>query len=123
MSQSGRPVPSLPVTIIWGTALGSVALFLLLAGGDDALSALQAIMVSCALPFAVILIGVMVTWTKDLHNDPVMLRRRFAVEAIDRGVRRGLDEHDGHFIFGATQVPAGQGAAEAVDVEDESFHK
>ena len=46
MSQSGRPVPSLPVTIIWGTALGSVALFLLLAGGDDALSALQAIMVS-----------------------------------------------------------------------------
>lgn len=123
MSQSGRPVPSLPVTIIWGTALGSVALFLLLAGGDDALSGLQAIMVSCALPFAVILIGVMVAWAKDLHNDPVMLRRRFAVEAIDRGVRRGLDEHDGHFIFGATQVPAGQGAAEAVDVEDESFHK
>ena len=76
-----------------------------------------------ALPFAVILIGVMVAWAKDLHNDPVMLRRRFAVEAIDRGVRRGLDEHDGHFIFGATQVPAGQGAAEAVDVEDESFHK
>lgn len=70
-----------------------------------------------------ILIGVMVAWAKDLHNDPVMLRRRFAVEAIDRGVRRGLDEHDGHFIFGATQVPAGQGAAEAVDVEDESFHK
>lgn len=123
MSQSGRPVPSLPVTIIWGTALGSVALFLLLAGGDDALSGLQAIMVSCALPFAVILVGVMVAWAKDLHNDPVMLRRRFAVEAIDRGVRRGLDEHDGHFIFGATQVPAGQGAAEAVDVEDESFHK
>ena len=123
MSQSGRPVPSLPVTIIWGTAMGSVALFLLLAGGDDALSGLQAIMVSCALPFAVILVGVMVAWAKDLHNDPVMLRRRFAVEAIDRGVRRGLDEHDGHFIFGATQVPAGQGAAEAVDVEDESFHK
>ena len=123
MSQSGRPVPSLPVTIVWGTALGSVALFLLLAGGDDALSGLQSIMVSCALPFAVILIGVMVAWAKDLHNDPVMLRRRFAVEAIDRGVRRGLDEHDGHFIFGATQVPAGQGAAEAVDVEDESFHK
>lgn len=122
MSQSGRPTPSLPVTIIWGTALGSVALFLLLAGGDDALSGLQSIMVSCALPFAVILIGVMVAWAKDLHNDPVMLRRRFAVEAIDRGVRRGLDEHDGHFIFGATQVPEGQGAAEAVDVEDESFH-
>lgn len=122
MSQSGRPVPSLPVTIVWGTALGSVALFLLLAGGDDALSGLQSIMVSCALPFAVILIGVMVAWAKDLHNDPVMLRRRFAVEAIDRGVRRGLDEHDGHFIFGATQVPEGQGAAEAVDVEDESFH-
>lgn len=123
MSQSGRPTPSLPVTIIWGAALGSVALSLLLAGGDDALSGLQSIMVSCALPFAVILIGVMVAWAKDLHNDPVMLRRRFAVEAIDRGVRRGLDEHDGHFIFGATQVPEGQGAAEAVDVEDEFFHK
>lgn len=123
MSQNGRPVPSFPVTLIWGAALGMIALFLLLAGGDDALSGLQNIMVSCSLPFAIILIGVMVAWAKDLRNDPVMLRRRYAQEAIDRGVRRGIDEHDGHFIFGATQVPEGQGASEGVDDEDPSLHE
>jgi choline-glycine betaine transporter len=34
MSQSGRPVPSKPVTIIWSAALGLIAMFLLLAMGS-----------------------------------------------------------------------------------------
>lgn len=110
MSQSGRPVPSKPVTIVWAAALGLMAMFLLLAGGRNALSGLQSIMVTCALPFTIILIGVMVSWGMDLRNDPLMIRRRYALEAIRGGVRRGIDEHGDDFVFGIAQVPEEQGA-------------
>lgn len=110
MSQSGRPVPSKSVTIVWAVALGLIGMFLLLAGGRNALSGLQSIMVTCALPFTIILIGVMVSWGMDLRNDPLMIRRRYALEAIKGGVRRGIDEHGDDFVFGIAEVPEEDGA-------------
>ncbi|WP_181034473.1 BCCT family transporter [Arthrobacter sp. 08Y14] len=118
MSQSGRPVPSKSVTIIWSAALGLIAMFLLLAGGRNALSGLQAIMVTCALPFTVILVGVMISWAKDLRNDPLMIRRRYAVEAISGGVRRGIDEHGDDFVFGTAHVPEAEGAGADFESDD-----
>lgn len=118
MSQSGRAVPSKPVTIIWGAALGLVALSLLLAGGQNALSGLQSIMVTCALPFAIILVGVMVSWAIDLRNDPVMIRRRFALAAIRKGVAQGIDDHGDDFVFGVTKVPSDQGAGADFETND-----
>lgn len=118
MSQSGRPVPSKPVTIIWGLALGLIAMFLLLAGGRNALSGLQSIMVTCALPFTIVLIGVMVSWAIDLGNDPAMIRHRYAVEAIRGGVRRGIDEHGDDFVFGVAAVPESEGAGADFESDD-----
>ena len=66
MSQSGRPVASTPVTIIWGVLMAATALFLLLAGGRNALSGLQSIMVTSAIIFAVIVIGILVAFARDL---------------------------------------------------------
>jgi glycine betaine transporter len=121
MSQSGRPVPSRSVTIIWGAALGLIAMFLLLAGGRNALSGLQSIMVTCALPFVIILIGIMVSWALDLRQDPLMIRRRYALEAIRRGVRRGIDEHGDAFVFGTTEVAEAQGAGADFESDDPSL--
>ena len=118
MSQSGRPVPSKSVTIIWSAALGLIAMFLLLAGGRNALSGLQSIMVTCALPFTIILIGVMVSWARDLHNDPLMIRRRYALQAIRGGVRRGIGEHGDDFVFGTARVPESQGAGAGFPSDD-----
>lgn len=118
MSQSGRAVPSKPVTIVWCAALGLIAMFLLLAGGRNALSGLQSIMVTFALPFVVILIGVMISWGKDLRNDPLMIRRRYALEAIKGGVRRGIDEHGDDFVFGAAHVPEEEGAGAGFESDD-----
>lgn len=118
MSQSGRAIPSKPVTVIWGAALGLVALSLLLAGGENALSGLQSIMVTCALPFAVILVGVMVSWAIDLRNDPMMIRRRFALAAIQKGVTQGIDDHGDNFVFGVTKVPAAKGAGADLETTD-----
>ena len=121
MSQSGRSVPSKPVTIIWGSMLGLVAMSLLLAGGQNALSGLQSIMVTCALPFAIILVGVMISWAIDLKNDPMMIRRTYALAAIRKGVTQGIDEHGDDFIFGVTQVKTNEGAGADFDSEDPSL--
>lgn len=118
MSQNGKPLPSKSVTIMWGVALGLVACSLLLAGGQDALSGLQAIMVVSALPFAVVVVGVMIAWAKDLRNDPYMLRNRYAKTAIDQGVRRGIEDHGDDFVFGSDVVPAEEGAGAWLDTDD-----
>ncbi|WP_309127514.1 BCCT family transporter [Microbacterium sp.] len=118
MSQRGRPEPSTWVTITWGLLLGAAALALLLAGGETALSGLQSIMVVSALPFAVVVIGIMFAWARELHTDPYMLRRRFARAAIAQGVRRGISEHGDDFVFGATEVATEEGAGAGIDTDD-----
>lgn len=118
MSQSGRPVPATPVSVVWGVSLGLISLFLLLAGGQDALSGLQAVMVTCAVPFVVILLGAMVCWAKDLRTDPYMIRRTYARAAIARGVARGIDAHGDDFVFGTDTVAAQEGAGAEFASED-----
>ncbi|WP_371030713.1 BCCT family transporter [Pseudoclavibacter sp. JSM 162008] len=118
MSQQGKAEPSRWVTIFWGLMLGLIAASLLLAGGRDALSGLQAIMVVTALPFAFVVMGIMWAWAKDLRTDPYMMRRRYAKEAIDEGVRAGIAEHGDDFVFGASVVESEHGAGAWLDTED-----
>ena len=118
MSQAGRPEPSKWVTIVWGLLLSLIAIALLLAGGRDTLKGLQSIMVVSALPFAFIVIGIMIAWAKDLRTDPYIIRRAYARAAIAQGVRRGIDEFGDDFVFGASAVPASEGAGAGFDSED-----
>ncbi|MGM1017666.1 MAG: BCCT family transporter [Actinomycetota bacterium] len=118
MSQRGKPEPSTWVTITWGVLLGAAALALLLAGGETALSGLQSIMVVSALPFAIVVIGIMIAWARELGTDPYMLRHRYARAAIAQGVRRGIAEHGDDFVFGATEVDAEEGAGAGIDTDD-----
>ena len=118
MSQGGRPEPARWVTILWGLLLGLIAIALLLAGGQSALSGLQSLMVVSALPFAVIVIGIMIAWAKDLRTDPYLIRRRYARAAIAQGVRRGIDEYGDDFVFGASSVPADEGAGAGFNSAD-----
>ncbi|MDK7185428.1 BCCT family transporter [Winkia neuii] len=117
MSQTGRPNPATVVTVVWGVALGAVAIALLLAGGQDALSGLQAMMVTFSLPFAVVLLGVMIAWAKDLRNDPYMIRRAYARHAIAKGVHSGIEEYGDDFVFGTSEVPSGEGAGTSTDYD------
>lgn len=118
MSQRGKPNPTPWVTIMWGALLGLVAASLLLAGGSDALSGLQSIMVVSALPFAFVVIGIMIAWAKDLKTDPFMLREKFARAAIAQGVRLGIADHGDDFVFGSSQVDSADGAGAWLDSED-----
>ena len=122
MSQNGRPVPANWATVTWGVALGLIALALLLAGGQNALSGLQSIMVSMSVPFAIIIIGMAIVWARDLITDPLIIRRRYGWQALRKGVARGIDEHGDDFVFGASKVSAEEGAGAEFDyAEDESL--
>ncbi|WP_413316623.1 BCCT family transporter [Agrococcus sp. 1P02AA] len=118
MSQRGKPEPSTWATIFWGLLLGATAAVLLIGGGETALGGLQSLMVVTALPFAFVVIGIMFAWWKDLSTDPYILRRRYAKTAIAQGVRMGIEEHGDDFVFGASEVPADDGAGAWLDTGD-----
>lgn len=118
MTEGGKPEPSSKITIVWGLLLGATAASLLLAGGENALSGLQSIMVVSALPFAFVLIGMMISWSKELRLDPYLIRREYAKAAIAQGVRLGIAEMGDDFVFGTSKVARDEGAGAWLDSDD-----
>lgn len=118
ITQGGQPEPSPKVTILWGVLLSTTAASLLIAGGENALSGLQSIMVVSALPFSIVLIGIMVSWSKELRYDPYLLRRQYARAAIAQGIRLGIAKHGDDFVFDTSKVATDEGAGAWLDSED-----
>jgi len=119
LSQRGNPNPSAWVTIVWGVALAAIAGVLLVGGGSVALNGLQSLVIITALPFAVVVILVMVAWGKDLARDPQTLRRRYAREAIVQGVRTGIEQHGDDFVVGVVRTEGvDNGAGAWLDSKD-----
>lgn len=118
LSQKGNPAPTASVTVIWGMLLGLTAASLLIAGGQNALSGLQSIMVVSSLPFCFVIIAMMVSWARELATDPYMLRNRYAQAAIAQGIRLGISEHGDDFVFGTSAVALDEGAGGWIDSTD-----
>jgi choline/carnitine/betaine transport len=97
LSEEGTIEPSKPTVIFWGVATGGVAAVMLLVGGDDALTGLQNITIVAALPFTLVMIGLSFALVKDLHHDPLMVRRRYAREAVEQAVVAGVTQHGDDF--------------------------
>ncbi|MEQ4549296.1 BCCT family transporter, partial [Nocardioides kribbensis] len=89
----------------WGVATGAVAAVMLLVGGDDALTGLQTITIVAALPFVVVMIGLAVSLVKDLSTDPLVVRRQYAVEAVESAVVAGVTEHGDDFVLSTEKDP------------------
>lgn len=121
IASGGKPTPPKPMTIAWGAALAATGIILLVAGGSDTVAALQALVTISALPFALILILLMVAWWRDLSTDPLELRTKFADAAIDEGVRRGIQMHGDSFAFSSGQTAPERGAGSGLDSEDASL--
>ena len=120
LSSRGTLKPSKAVVIFWGTLMGTVAIVMLLAGGDtpaEALGGLQRMTIVAAAPFVVVLLVLCVALTRDLRRDPIWLRKQLSDSVMRRTVRAAVDEH-GHqkFILATkenTAPPTGQ--LQAVD--------
>lgn len=105
LSERGTIKPSRSTVIFWGIAMGAVAAVMLLVGGEDALTGLQTITIIAALPFVLVMVGLAVALVKDLRSDPLMVRRRYAAEAVDSAVVHGVTEHGDDFIISVEKDP------------------
>lgn len=115
LSSRGTLKPSKPVVVFWGVLMGTVAIVMLLAGGDtpaEALSGLQRMTIVAAAPFVLVLLVLCFALTRDLRRDPIWLRKRLSDSVMRRTVRAAVDRH-GHQKFiltteETTTPPTGQ---------------
>ncbi|MET1059806.1 MAG: BCCT family transporter [Nocardioides sp.] len=105
LSERGAMEPSKPTVIFWGVATGAVAAVMLLAGGADALDGLKTITIVAALPFVLVMVGLSVSLVKDLSTDPMVVRRKYAQEAVDAAVVTGVTEHGDNFVLQVEKDP------------------
>jgi choline/carnitine/betaine transport len=105
LSERGTMEPSRPVVIFWGLAMAAVAAVMLLVGGEDALSGLQKVTIVAALPFVVVMVGLAVALVKDLRTDPLMVRQKYAAEAMENAVIAGVTEHGDDFVITVDRDP------------------
>jgi choline-glycine betaine transporter len=99
LSERGALEPSRPTVIFWGVATGAVAAVMLLVGGENALTGLQSITIVAALPFVLVMIGLSVALVKDLRADPMVVRRQYAAEAVEKAVITGVTAHGDDFAI------------------------
>ncbi|MDG5481834.1 BCCT family transporter [Mycolicibacterium gadium] len=112
LSERGTIKPGRGTVIFWGVAMGAVAAVMLLVGGEDALTGLQTITIIAALPFLLVMIALAVALVKDLRNDPKVVRRQYASEAVDNAVVSGVSQHGDDFVIVVEKDPdAGQSGA------------
>lgn len=105
LSERGCTEPTRRTVVFWGVATGAVAAVMLLVGGADALNGLQTITILAAVPFVVVMIGLSVSLMKDLRVDPLMMRGRYAVEAVHSAVIVGVTEHGDDFRISVEKDP------------------
>src|SRR6478609_114122 len=117
LSEKGTLEPSKKTVIFWGGATGAVAAVMLLIGGEDALSGLQNVTIVAALPFLVIMVGLAVALVKDLRRDPQVVRRQYAVAAVEHAVVAGVSEHGDDFSLTVQETAPGEGVGEMVQTE------
>lgn len=117
LSHRGSLQPSRTTVIFWGIATGAVAAIMLLLGGEDALTGLQQVTVIAALPFVVVMIGLAAALAKDLALDPMVVRRRYAVAAVEQAIVAGVTEHGDDFQLTVEQTAPGEGVGELVPTQ------
>lgn len=117
LSHRGSLQPSRKTVIFWGIATGAVAAIMLLLGGEDALTGLQQVTVIAALPFVIVMIGLAAALAKDLALDPMVVRRRYAVAAVEQAIVAGVTEHGDDFQLTVEQTAPGEGVGELVPTQ------
>lgn len=99
LSQKGNPSPRRLITAFWVLCMAGIAVVILLFGGENALKGLQNLIVVTALPFAVILILMVVALVRELRNDPMVIRDHYQEMAVENAVKAGVAEYGDNFAL------------------------
>ncbi|WPF69417.1 BCCT family transporter [Corynebacterium sp. 21KM1197] len=99
LSQQGNPQPRRAVTAFWALCMAGIAVVILLSGGDNALKGLQNLITITALPFALILVGMVVALLRELRHDPAAIRQDYQRRAVANAVVHGVREYGDNFAL------------------------
>lgn len=119
MASKGDPEPKKLVVLFWGLCMMGIAVVMLLTGGEDALSGLQSLTILSAMPFSVVILILMYSFTRDLSTDPMAIRTSYARNAVKSAVIRGLEEYGDDFELAVEPAPEGEGAGASFDSTSE----
>lgn len=117
MASKGDPEPNKLIVVFFGVLMMGIAVVMLLTGGEDALSGLQSLTILTAMPFAVIIIALLISFVKDLSTDPQAIRTTFAKTAVRNAVKRGLEEYGDDFELSVERTDKDQGVGSSAGVE------
>lgn len=121
LTTRGRQDPPKFVVLFWGLVMGGIAMVMLLLGDETALEGLQSLVIITAVPFAVVMLLIIIAWIKELRTDPYALRHRYADNAISQAVREGVDQYGDDFRLEVAPTPPGEGASGGTDSAHEDY--
>ena len=121
LTTRGDQDPNKIVVVFWGLVMAGVATVMLLLGDGIALEGLQSLVIITALPFAVVLILIMVAWSRELATDPHALREKYAATAVSNAVLDGVQRYGDDFAIEVVPTHPGEGAGAEVDSEHDDY--
>lgn len=117
LTTRGDQDPNKLVVVFWGLVMAGVATVMLLLGEGTALQGLQSLVIVTALPFALVLILIMIAWSRELATDPHALREKYADLAVSNAVLDGVERYGDDFALEVVPTDPGEGAGAEVDSE------
>ena len=109
LSQNGAIEPRKSVVVFWGVATGGVAAVMLLVGGASGLEGLKTITIVSAVPFSIVMVLLCYALYRDLSNDPLVVRAKYAQTAVHEAVVLGVEQHGDDFRLAVEQDTPGAG--------------
>ncbi|ANS77809.1 High-affinity choline uptake protein BetT [Serinicoccus hydrothermalis] len=121
LSSRGDQSPRRGVVVFWGLVMSGIAVVMLSLGDATALQGLQQLVIVTAVPFALVMLLIVVAWVRDLRTDPATLRHLYAQSAVQHAVIEGVQKHGDDFSLQVGKAGPGDGAGAHIDSEDESY--
>ena len=121
LTTRGSQNPPKPVVVFWGLVMAGIAVVMLLLGDESALEGLQSLVIITAVPFAFVVLLIIVAWFRELRTDPHTLRQKYAETAVRNAVVHGVDRYDDDFGLQVVQTEPGEGAGAGVDSTHDDY--
>jgi len=121
LTSRGDQEPKKWVVVFWGLVMSGIAVVMLLLGDASALEGLQQLVIVTAVPFALVMLFIILAWFKELRTDPRALRRQYALNAVDNAVVTGADAYGDDFALQVVPTEPGDGANGGIDSEHEDY--
>lgn len=122
LTSGGNQEPNKWVVVFWGLLMSGIAVVMLLLGeGGTALAGLQQLVIVSAVPFAVVMLLIIIAWFRELRTDPYTLRHHYAENAVNNAVFKGVDRYGDDFALQVVAASPGEGAGSDVDSTSDEY--